>query len=92
MQHIPLAFQRAQALGELLNGLDTGVKLLVGGFAGVLGGLLNGCRFHGLRLGVLGRLLAGFGNVGQLVEIVEIHFVSHAFTFRSGSISRTSTA
>ena len=62
MQHIPLAFKRAQALGEFLDGLGTGILLsvfILSGFRGLL--------FRSVLLGLgllIGRLIGGDGLDG----------------------------
>ena len=62
MQHIPLAFKRAQALGEFLDGLGSGILLnvfILSGFRGLL--------FRSVLLGLgllIGRLIGGDGLDG----------------------------
>ena len=86
MQHVPLAFEGAQAVGEVFDGLGASIQLFA---ALVLRGLF-GSSFSS-RLGLsdfrnaftlgLQRLNGSYGleiSFWSFVEVVGKHFVSHA--------------
>ena len=66
MQHVPLAFERAQRLGEFLHGLASGVFLrLFLGFGRGLGSFVGGCF---LGIGMLGVLVGGAFGMGVGID------------------------
>lgn len=87
MQHVPLAFERAQRLGEFLHGLGSGVFLRL--FLGFGGGLERFVRGGLLGFGMLGGLVGGaFGMCGGIHCGGVVHRIGERILLRGGLVRR----